>query len=103
MVLAARRNAGVYLLLILPILWLIPLAVATAAWDWSYPGDKTAAWVGGFPVLAALAAQVLASIYLIVTLKGARILAGLTAVFNAVPALCGGLIVSLASTGNWGV
>ena len=102
-VMRGRREARAYLLLLLPVLWLIPLAIAAAAWDWSYAGDRTARWVSGLPLFAAIAAQAAASIYLIIALRRTRFIAGLTAAYNGLLALCAGVFVELASTGNWGV
>lgn len=95
-----RRQPRIWLVLLLPLIWLIPPAVAGLAWDRASAEAKTADWVG-WVALGSLAAMTAAAACLITTLRGARLAAALAVLANAPAALMSALVVAMASSGDW--
>ena len=99
-VLVATRNRTALLTLILPICWLLPIALAGAFTDWNSTWVKTADWVGGAAELGAVA-QIAVSVAVIRLMKGQRFLAVVAVLVNVGVGLMAFFVVAMASSGDW--
>lgn len=99
MVLLRSDRKRVSRLLLLPAIWIAPLAIAGAFVE---PEDivKTASWLG-YVGQAAILAYLGVAAWSIYSLRGARGVAAGCSVINAPFVLLGAFVIGMASSGDW--